>query len=431
MRELGVSDKFFYYTGSGHGATMDIRLVLKFKSRVNLEALSSATSEALKLYPEYSVRTVLKNDRLYYEENHNPVAILPLSPRYDFCTDDMNGYLFCFQYDPSRENEIEFSVYHGLSDWHGLSGFLKTIICRYAVHVKGLPDDTFNTVIRSQAPTNWENEANLNPYEYYAQDIEPSYKREVSDEVFSVQEKFYDDDFPSTRHIRITLSTSQFIKTAKSHNTSFVPYLMCLIAQAIREAYNTDKDIYLALPVDLRSVFNAECIVNFSDSVLIRSSLDEYNKPIEDQCKRIREVITQQRKAENYAWFLLSKVQTLKKFESSPAGIVATSHDLTRNIAKRLSAISSMVTYPGILDMPAGADDLLDDVIMESPFGASGIVVTTYRDVMNIMLEQRYDSDTIAKAICSKLCSCGLASNITDMGLIEHNVMNLERLKRV
>ena len=54
----------------------------------------------------------------------------------------MNGYLFCFQ-------EVLFSIYHGISDWNGLSRFIKTIICRYAPTLRDL-------------------QANLNPYEFYA-----------------------------------------------------------------------------------------------------------------------------------------------------------------------------------------------------------------------------------------------------------------------
>ena len=103
LRELGASDKYFYYTASEPGMTMDIRLNLTFKSSVNHQALIMAADEALRLYPEFSVQTVLNDGRLFYEENHNHVALLPSEPRYDFATSDMNGYLFCFQSDPSKK----------------------------------------------------------------------------------------------------------------------------------------------------------------------------------------------------------------------------------------------------------------------------------------------------------------------------------------
>ena len=413
---------------------MDIRLTLKFKAPVNHDALLASAGEALRLFPEYSVQTVLKDGRLFYEENHNPVALLSSKARYDFATSDMNGYLFCFQADPSKEREIVFSVYHGLSDWNGLSSFLKTIICRYAVHVKGLPDDSFRGVIRPQAPdrSEWETEANLNPYEFHAkQDTKPSYKPEISGEVFEVPEKNYSFDFPASRHCRITLSTSQFIKSAKSHSTSFVPYLLCLASNAVREACDTDKNILMAFPVDLRNIFSAESIVNFSDSVLLPSSMADHRLPIEDQCRHLREMITLQKKPENYAGMLYQKVKTLKSFESAPEGIVSKSRELTSQTAEIAKAISLGITYPGIMDMPEGADDLLENIIMEAPFGVSFLLITTYHDEMSITSVQRYDGDKIVRSLCRKLGEAGLEYKVTDNGLIEHNVMNLERLKRV
>ena len=434
MRELGVSDKYFYYTASGPGMSMDVRLNIVFKSPVNHQALITAADEALGLFPEYSVQTVLKDGRLFYEENHNHVALLPAEPRYDFGTDDMNGYLFCFHSDPSKENEVVLSLYHGLSDWNGLSRFVKAIICRYAVHVKGLPDDYFNGVIRSKAPdaSEWVNESNLNPYEFYAsKDAIPSFKLEMPGDIFTLPEENYSFDSPSSRIIRITLSTSQFLKSAKSHNTSFVPYLLYIASSAIREAYDTDKNIFLGLPADLRSVFNAETIVNFSESVFLPSSLQEYSAPIEEQCRRFREMITLQRKPENFAGILYDKSQRLRGFESAPEGIIAKSRELTTQTSELAKSITMGITYPGIMDMPEGADDLLENIIMDSPFGVSFLQVTTYRDEMSITSVQRYDSDKIVKSICRKLSAAGIESKIADNRLVSHNRLNIERLKRV
>ena len=434
MRELGASDKYFYYTSSGKGTTMDIRLPITFKSAVDHQALIEAASDALKLFPEFSAQPVLKDGRLFYEENHNPVALLPLSSRYDFASDDMNGYLFCFQFDPTNERELVFSVYHGLSDWNGLSKFIKAIICRYAVHVKGLPDDYFSSVIRSHVPekSEWETQANINPYEVYAdKNAVPSYKPEMSGEIFFPVEEYYPFDFPASRHYRITLSTSEFIKAAKSHNTSFIPYLLYLSSNVYREAYNTDKNILTMLPVDLRKVFNADCMVNFSDSAFLPSSLQQHEASLEEQCRRFREIITLSRKPENYAGFLFDKVQTVKSFEAAPEGIVEKSRELNSQTAEILKLVTYGITYPGIMDMPEGADDLIENIVMDSPFGVSLILVTTYHDQMSITSIQRYDSDKLVKAICRKLSSEGLEAKVTDNGLIEQNVMNLERLKRV
>lgn len=432
MREIGLSDKYFYYTSSGKGSTMDIRLVITFKSPVNRQALIVAAREALRLYPEYSARPVLKGERLYYEENSEEVALLPLSSRYDFGSEDMNGYLFCFQIDPSDERKVVFSVYHGLSDWNGLNRFIRAIMCRYAIHVKGLADEYFGDVIRTHEPSydEWNTPINLNPYDVYGQpDIMPSYKPEISGEIFSPSEEFYGFEYPSARHIRLTLSTSQFIKTAKSHNTSFVPLLLYITSNAEREAYNTDKTILTMLPVDLRKVFDTDCIVNFSDSAFLPSTMKQHEATLEEQCKRFREMITLTRRPENYATFLYNKAQTVRDFELSP--IVQKAHENTTQTAEILKQVTHGVTYPGIMDMPEGADDLIEDIFMQSPFGVSLVLVTTYHDTMSITSIQRFDSENLVKAICAKLNALGLDVEIAYNGLVEQNVMNLERLRRV
>ena len=414
--------------------TMDIRLLLKFTAPVNHQALLTAADEALRIFPEYSVQPVINGSKLFYEENHNHVALLPSGIRYDFGTSGMNNYLFCFQADPAKENEVVFSVYHGLSDWNGISRFIKAIICRYAVHVKGLPDDYFSGVIRSKAPekSEWLNEANLNPYEFYArQDAVPTYKPEVSGEVFALPEENYGFDYPASRLIRITLSVSQFVKAAKSRNSSFAPYLLYIASNAVREAYSTDKNILMALPVDLRNVFGADTIVNFSDSVLLPSSLQEHSAPAEEQCRRFREMITLQKKPENFAKILYDKVQTLKGFEAAPEGIIAKSRGLTSQSAEIAKSVTMGITYLGRFDMPEGADDLFENISMDAPFGLSYLHIATYRDKIHLTSIQRYDSSTIAESLCRKLKSEGLDAEITSNELVEHNIMNLERVKRV
>ena len=346
----------------------------------------------------------------------------------------MNGYLFCLQSDPSKENEVTFSMYHGLSDWNGLYRFVKAVICRYAVYVKGLPDDYFSGVTRSKAPykSEWASEANLNPYEFYARkDAIPSYKPKIPGDIFTIPEDNYSFDSPSARIIRITLSTSQFLKSAKSHNTSFVPFLLYVTSSAIREAYDTDKNIFLALPADLRSVFNVDTIVNFSESVFLPSSLQEHSAPIEEQCRRFREIINLQMKPENFAGILYDKSQRVKSFESAPEGIAAKSRELAIQTAELTHSVTTGITYPGIMDMPEGADDLLENIIMEAPSGISFLQVSIYRDEMSIASVQRYDSGKTAKSICRKLTSAGIDAKIADNRLIAHNIMNLERLKRV
>lgn len=412
---------------------MDIRVLLKFKAPVNHEALLKAAQEAVNLFPEYAVQPVLKGSKVFYEENHNPVVMLPAGSYYDFGTSDMNGYLFCFQSDPAKEREVTFSIYHGISDWNGVNRFLRTIICRYAVKVKGLAENAFDGVVRTKAPdsSEWQTQANLDPYEFYAKRAEnPAPAPEALSDVLPAEYEF-DFGAPECRAYRITLSTSQYIKMTKSHNVSFAAYLLYLATKSMRKAYQTDKNIVMILPVDLRNVFKTDTIVNFSDSILVPATLEQSNAPLEEECERFKGLINSQRDPEDYSHFLYDKVQKVKSFEDAPEGIVAKSYELTMQTPDIVKSISGAITYLGILDMPEGADDLLKNIIITSPAAASVILVTTYRDEMSLTSIQRYNSDKLAKTLCSELNAVGLETTFTDCGMINRNVLNLERLKRV
>ena len=206
---------------------------------------------------------------------------------------------------------------------------------------------------------------------------------------------------------------------------------MYITSNAIREAYGIDKNIFMGFPADLRRVFNAKTIVNFSDAFFLTSSLQEHSAAIEEQCRRFRKLIDVQMKPENFAGFLYDKSQRVKSFESAPEGIIAKSRELAMQTAELTNSVTTGITYPGIMDMPEGADDLLENIIMEFPAGISFLQVSTYRDEMSIASVQRYDSDKIAHSICRKLTSAGLDAKIADNRLIAHNILNLERLKRV
>ena len=278
----------------------------------------------------------------------------------------------------------------------------------------------------------WKTEANLNPYEFYArQDAISSYKPEIPRDVFTLPEENYSFDFPASRLIRITLSVFQFLKAAKNHHTSFVPYLLYLIMNAVREAYCTNKNIFLGLPADLRSVFKVDTIVNFSESILLPSTLQDHSAPVEEQCRRFRELINLQGKPENFAGILYDKSRRLRSFEAAPEGIIVKTRELTLQTSEMAKLFSTGITYLGIRDIPQEADDLLENIIIDSPFGISFLQITTYRDEMSITSIQRFDSENIVNSLCRKLKSEGLVAEISSNELVEHNVLNLERLKSV
>ena len=74
----------------------DERFTLVFSDEINKSALKGAVEKALELFPEFAVRPVIKDNQVYYEENHNPVPVFDENRIRCYGTDDTYGYLFAF-----------------------------------------------------------------------------------------------------------------------------------------------------------------------------------------------------------------------------------------------------------------------------------------------------------------------------------------------
>ena len=129
MREMGYSDKVFYYNGSGETATYNFRMRVYLNESVNVSMLRQAAASAIKKFPEYAVRPVIKDNKLYYEENFSEVAVFPDDGTpHILGADETNGHLWCILY---GEKDIVISYYHGLSDFVGNWSLICTVIYEY------------------------------------------------------------------------------------------------------------------------------------------------------------------------------------------------------------------------------------------------------------------------------------------------------------
>ena len=96
MRELGVSDKLFFYNSSGEYMTANLREQVFFDKEPDWEMFREACEEVLASFEEFALRPVVKDNRIYMMENHEPFPLFLEGKDHDRCfgTEDTNGYLF-------------------------------------------------------------------------------------------------------------------------------------------------------------------------------------------------------------------------------------------------------------------------------------------------------------------------------------------------
>ena len=244
---------------------------------------------------------------------------------------------------------------------------------------------------------------------------------------FPLPVEFYNPQETYSHHYRITLSLSEFLKASKSIHTSFMPLFISLMAKAVNNNYDiANQNILMALPVDLRAVFKASSIVNFSDAVFIPASKKDMEMQHEDLCSHIKNIINLQRKPENYAKSLYNKSHAVTEFERE--NIITKSKELTSSVP---GGVTYGTSYLGIMDMPGAINDLFENIFVDAPFAVSYFIITTFRDTMNVTSIQRFDDDKLVKALNSELINMGFKTEFTDRGRISHNIIDLEKLRKV
>ena len=128
IREQGSSNKLFYYTRTGPYTTFNMRMELVLKQQVRAESWALCVEEALMGFPEFAVRPVIRDNRLFYEENHAAAPVFTDARTRVFATEDTNGYLF---YHLVEGRKVLVSFFHGLCDSVGMDLFLDCVLYLY------------------------------------------------------------------------------------------------------------------------------------------------------------------------------------------------------------------------------------------------------------------------------------------------------------
>ena len=434
MFENGASNKVFYYGQAGTGATFDINYRLDFKNQLDKKALSDAVSEALKLFPEFAVRPVIKDNRIFYEENHDPAPVIDEGKTVCFGSDDTNGYLFCLQ---CSGNSAKVSYYHGMSDTVGFFRFMRSFLYFYAVKIgMEMPDDAEASTrlgirIREKDKPDLGRQDTIDPYRCFMNEAgDPEYEY-ANPGAFVIPEPAYDGDDNKYRVFDLEMSVKEFLGKTKEYGVSFIPLLASVTSKAIAECYDTKgKPVIAMVPVNLRTGFETSTVVNMSDGIMMPMDDEMSSLSVTDRSVKLKEFMKKQMTKENYCKIMRNKVKALEGLEAK-GDIIKTSFEGTRLAPPDAwRPLTYALTYPGKLDLPAEYDGLLDYIYNGPLARAFCLIVATYADSMQVKIVQRFDSQVVANRIKDGFAGLGLNVSMTDRGIVTNNLMLLERLKK-
>lgn len=435
MRELGTSNKFFYYN-QAYKSTFNIRFRLKFKEPIQLEYMKEAASEAIQRYPELGGEIVLKDNKLMIAPNDRPVAFYEENgENHDLGSEDTNGYMFYCMY---GEDYIVLSYYHGLTDIVGFMMLTKTILYLYAQKTGfQLSEEELEellSTIRDEKGLSAGDDIDdmYDPYRKFMKaDSKPSFTFN-NPGAFSIPTEQYPEDCDYVHSTLIELKTADFIKKTKEYGVSFVPLLVDIISGAIDKQYEADKPVIAMVPVNLRPYYGSKSLVNFSDGVMIPYEKDMHNLDVNERCKKHKEIMQAQLQKENFDLVLDAKVKAVEGFEALDKSVCEIQKE--RGVLPPKGTVRPLtyaMTYPGKIDFTSGLNRMLSDYYMEPSMRAYATIVYTFGDTMRINCICRQDDETFSKCICGAFEEMGFDISYTDKKHLYPDQMKLHRFREV
>ena len=439
LRRGARYDSIFYGAFSGKSATFDIRVRMDLKKKIDLKKFQKAADDALRCYPEFCVRPVIKDGRVLYEENPRPVRLAPDNgrPLY-FGTEGengTNGYLFAFLY---GEKYVTFTLFHGLTDARGMIAYLISALWNYVcavfppIRIVGTKMFTRHGIrISPDAFYAMDETERYDPLSAFAADT-PLVEPVDPADVFQLPPEDYDPNDLSCRLVNLEISNEAFLKRTKELGTSFAPLLAALTGEAIMNACDVgNKVVSVSVTADPRKQLGTFSMGNMAYNCPLPMKKEDLSLSLSDLCARLRadmkRQITKENAQANYK-VILGQCDEI----DSMGDIIAVNRLITAQNAAHLSTAATIfLTYPGRIANNPISRTLLAGVTPGMLAVERGVVVYAHRDSLIIQITQKSDDLTLADSLERVLQKYGFAPKKQDMGRVTQNVLELERLKKL
>ncbi len=429
LQPIGVSNRLFYYLCGGEHSAFDICFRFDFKEEIDAELLQASAAKALQNFPEFAIRPVIHEGTVWAMANDVPVPLLSADDRIlCYGTEDTGGYLFVFRL---FRHGFFFSYFHGMTDFHGAWGFMRTVLYYYAL-AKGVDVQADEFVCLAPDSTMDESER-LDPYRKFMEES----KESVFPAALAISEKSYPPEEPKCSGYEIRCSLKDVLAAAKAQKTSVAAWISLVAARTIDDLYHAgEKPIVAMVSADMRKYYHTATEVNFSDAVFLRYDGKLKELPPEEQGAVLKEQLREQMSREHFAPLIARKTTRVDEVCHSGPDIVQWNQRIAGAGQQEKNSITFSLTYPGSLDLPMEYRFLVGEITrlicVHGPgLGNFGISASSYGDTMYIRSCQRFDSPAIMRGIREELAKNGLAATFLELPAYRGNQMMTGKLMHV
>ena len=432
VREQGSSNKLFYYTRTGPNTTFNMHKEIVLKEPVLPKRWALCVEEILRLFPEFAVRPIIRDNRICYEENHNAAPVFSQKRVRAFGTEDTNGYLFYHLVEGCR---ILVSFFHGLCDGVGMELFMDCVLYLYGKK-SGLlkAEDTIPAIYEERLGKDGPislaqlSEEAVDPYGFLVKKSGPPSAREpLTGDAFFIQRQKNLVQSSRVHLYSVHTETGAFLSLSKEMGVSFSALLIPLVAQAIARGGRAEEEtVRIMLPVNLRQIYDVRTLVNFSDGICFSLDADQRKKPIPAQAEQCLKRLKARLSRDFFEPVLSDNVRMMRAFEEgeTPADQVDVKPFVSPAEGIR-PPFTCVLTCPRIIKEYSFLSDVRYCCAVSASFT---VVAYTWHNHMTIRCIQKSDSDAIAGALAGCLEEAGLPAEVRDEGFLEGDPLLMGRL---
>jgi hypothetical protein len=391
------------------------------------ERLSQALEEAFSLFPNFAVRLLLSPRGLLFAPNHETPLILEEDGKpVRFGEEETHHFLFVLSY---QDNFLRFRVHHALSDGRGTLAFIKCVLGHYfgftGPEIDPLP-------LEKDAPL-------FKPY--LEGHIHPSaqgrgiFNPTPESSIFAHPESRFSPDNAQGRVFEITCPMNAILKTAKRDDSTPLPFLAVLIANAYRNLYPVgEKTLAIGCAVDYRPIFHDDCRDNAAGSIVLPyfSKIAQFDLPTQRTLLRARlDLETQE---ENLVASLNSFSSMTQSFRQIPLPIPQAAQFVSSQIAKGVNSTrTTMISYVGGLRWKKELDSHLRSIaVFYSPFAISPYFMGIEdQGIWHLTCTQADNSDRLIKEVYRLLQAETADVAFTDRGIWDFDGLYLDNIPSI
>jgi len=424
---IPAMDLIHFYLLNGSQASV-ITYEVRLKEETDSKAMREALCDTLKNFPHFSLCPVIINNEIRFAVNEAEPVILTDHESVNLGEDAVHGFLFALS---AVGQVLRFRCHHGLADGRGCLTFLKALL--YFYYVRTGEEVPLNGDLQTE-----EGEYGFVPYAEKHTDpsVKPfgqfQKKEDGRPDFIRPDERFQNTS--EGQVIELTCPIRSVLEIAKRSDTTPVPFLSVLAAQAFRNVYGiSDQMIYVGTAVDERVIFKDHAGNNAAGGAVLPYFPAMSKMDLGLQVTAMRSRLDLELQPENVITDVNHYIGMAAAFKAVPMPVTSVPALISAKIAAASSGRTCQISYVGGVRLPEALQKHVGSIsVCYTPFLLPTYIMAAENNgVLRITATQNCKSDVLFREFYRLLKKEIPATEYADLGTRLFDGFYLDHMRKI